>query len=162
MAKLEIRTVSVYPFRLTAQGPEYLTLHRVKSDHDYGNVWMAVHGRVDEGETVVQAAVRELEEEVGCAPIGFWSLDFIEHFYVPSIDAVEIVPCFAAQLEGQVTLNAEHDEYRWQNYHEILKLLIWRSQREAIQILHEEITLPLFERRPINPYLAIRVRRRNE
>jgi dATP pyrophosphohydrolase len=162
MAKIEIRTISVYPFRLSAQGPEYLTLHRHAGDRDFGNVWMAVHGRIKRGETATEAAVRETKEETGLAPIGFWSLDFVEHFYVPSIDAVEIVPCFAAQLEGNVTLNGEHDEHRWQKYDEIEKFLIWRGQREAIQILHEEIATPLFERRPINPYLAIRVRRRNE
>ncbi len=155
MAKSEVRTVSVYPFRLTSQGPEYLTLHRRAGDPDYGGIWMAVHGKIEAGETAAQAALREVKEEAGLAPIGFWSLDFIEHFYVEREDAVELVPCFAAQLAGKVMLNAEHDEYRWLKFDEILKVLIWRSQREAIHILHEEIALPLFESRPINPYLAI-------
>lgn len=155
MAKTEVRTISVYPFRLTSEGPEYLTLHRRPSDRDFGNVWMAVHGRIEPGETAVQAAIRETREEAGLTPTRFWSLDFIEHFYVPSIDAVEIVPCFAAQLEGQVLLNAEHDEFRWLHYDAIIRMLIWRGQREAIQILREEIALPLFEGRPFNPFLAI-------
>lgn len=155
MAKSEVRTVSVYPFRLTSQGPEYLALHRPVGDPDYGGIWMAVHGKIEAGETAAQAAMREVKEEAGLIPISFWSLDFIEHFYVEREDAVELVPCFAAQLEGEVMLNSEHDEYRWQKYDEILQLLIWRSQREAIHILHEEIALPLFKRRPINPYLLI-------
>ena len=155
MAKTEVRTISVYPFRLTAQGPEYLALHRRAEDADFGDVWMAVHGRIETGESAAQAAVRELKEETGVTPTGFWLLDFIEHFYVPSIDAVELVPCFAAQLEARVNLNSEHDEYRWMKRDDILKVLIWRGQREAIHILHEEIALPLFEGRPINRFLTI-------
>ncbi|OGF53098.1 MAG: hypothetical protein A2Z21_05710 [Candidatus Fraserbacteria bacterium RBG_16_55_9] len=155
MAKSEVRTVSVYPFRLTTRGPEYLALHRRAGDPDFGDVWMAVHGRIEAGETAAQAGLREVREETGLTPASFWSLDFIEHFYVLSGDAVELVPCFAAELDEKVILNAEHDDYRWLPLDKMLKLLIWRGQRESVQTLHEEIAQPLFEGRPINPFLVL-------
>lgn len=154
MARIEVRTVSVYAFQLAVQGPKYLALHR-REGLDLGGSWQAIHGRINPDETAVQAAWREIQEEVALSPSGFWSLDFIERFYVPEIDTIELVPCFAAQLEGEVKLGPEHDEYRWMDLDEILKAFLWPGQREAIRILHEEISLPLFERRPINPFLAI-------
>ncbi len=154
MPKIEVRTVSVYAFRLAKEGPEYLALHR-RQGLDLGDTWQAVHGRIDPAETAVQAAWREVGEETGLTPIGFWSLDFIEQFYVAEIDTVELVPCFAAQLKGPIALGAEHDDYRWMKLEEILRAFVWPGQREALRTLHFEIALPLFEGRPINPFLEI-------
>lgn len=149
--------VSVYCFRLGEQGPEYLALHRREGLDRLGKTWQAVHGGIAPGETAVQAAWREVREETGLSPIGFWELDYVEAHYSPYQDLVRLIPCFAAQFpEGlRIELGPEHDEYRWTSLEEVLEMMLWRSQREAFRITHEEIALPLFEGGKINPLLAI-------
>jgi len=157
MPKIVSPLVSVYCFRLGDQGPEYLALHRREGLDRLGGTWQAVHGGIAQDETAVGAAWREVREETGLSPIGFWELDYVETHYTPQQDVVRLVPCFAAQFSKDVTirLGSEHDDFRWVPLDEALKLMLWRSQREAFRILHQEIALPLFEGEVINPLLAV-------
>lgn len=149
--------MSVYCFRLSPQGPEYLLLRRREGIDRLGGTWQAVHGGIKPDETALKAARREVREETGITPISFWELDYVEAHYSPEQDAIRLVPCFAAQLPGdaQIELGPEHSEHRWVTLDEALQLLIWRSQREAFRILHETIALPLFKGQEVNPLLKI-------
>lgn len=157
MPKLVSPLVSVYGFRLTAGGPEYLVLHRRDGLDQLGGTWQAVHGGIEPGETAVKAGWREVQEETGVVPDGFWELDYIETHYVPHQDAIRLAPCFAARFpeEARIELGPEHDNYDWLPLDEVLNRLLWRSQREAIQTLHETIALPTFRGETVNPLLAI-------
>lgn len=149
--------VSAYCFRLEEDGPQYLALHRREGIDRLGGTWQAVHGGIEEGETAAQAAWREVQEETGAKPMRFWELDYVETFYAPHLDALRLVPCFAAQLAQNVPVapGAEHDAHEWLRRPAILERFLWRSQREAVQVLHREIALPLHEGRPVNPLLAL-------
>ncbi len=149
-------TVSVYPFRQAQAGPEYLALRRADVDHLSGT-WQLVHGGVDEGETAVEAAWREVTEEIGLTPVRFWGLDHVETHYLPPKDAIRMVPCFVAELppDAEPTLGPEHDKYAWLRIDDLLGRLIWRSQQEAARVAHETIVRPLMEDRPINPLLEL-------
>jgi dATP pyrophosphohydrolase len=116
-----------------------------------------VHGGVEPGETAVRAAWREVREETGVTPLGFWELDYVECHYVPQQDAVRLVPCFAARFpeDARIRLGPEHDDHRWLPLEAALKLLLWRSQREALRILHETIARPLSQGKAVSPLLAI-------
>jgi len=149
--------VSVYCFRLGERGPEYLLLHRREGIDRLGGSWQAIHGGIEPGETAAKAAWREVQEETGLTPIGFWELDYVEAHYSPQQDVLRLVPCFGAQFpkDAEIELGAEHDLYRWASLDEALKALLWRSQREAFQLLHETIARPLFDGREPNPLLKI-------
>lgn len=155
MPHVEIRTVSVYVFRLAESGPEYLALHRKEGIDRLGGTWQAVHGGINEGEMAVEAAVREVKEETGLSPIGFWELDLLETFFIHQQDAVELVPAFAAQVNGEVVLGSEHDEFNWMSLEEIKNAFVWRNQRVAIQELHDSIANPLQMGESINPCLEV-------
>jgi dATP pyrophosphohydrolase len=157
MPKIVSPLVSAYCFRLVTQGPEYLALHRREGIDRLGGSWQSVHGGIERGETAVQAAWREIREETGVTPLGFWELDYVEAHYIPEQDAIRLIPCFAARFPKDValTLGPEHDDHRWLPIGELLDLMRWRSQREAFQVLHETIALPLFEGRPLNSLLVI-------
>lgn len=157
MVRILTPTVSVYPFRLTGEGPEYLVLHRREGLDHLGGMWQAVHGGIDDHETAVRAAWREVREEIGVAPQGFWQLDYVETHYLPGRDALRLVPCFAAQLpeDAPLTLGPEHEDHRWLPLDEVMSALMWHSQRQALRTLHETIALPLSEGRPVNPLFEI-------
>jgi len=157
MPRIVSPLVSVYGFRLGHKGPEYLALHRREGLDRLGGTWQAIHGGIEPGETAIQAAWRETHEETGLAPIGFWELDYLEAHYSPHQDLVRLIPCFGAQFpeDAQIKLGPEHDDARWLPLDGVLERMLWRSQREAFRLLHQEIALPLFEGRPVNPLLSI-------
>lgn len=156
MPEIITPTVSVYPFRRCEQGPEYLALRRADVDHLSGT-WQLVHGGIDEGETAVDAAWREIQEETGLTPERFWGLDHVESHYLPHKDAIRLVPCFVAELphSAEPTLGPEHDQHAWLEIDALIERLIWRSQQEAARVAHETIVEPLMLDRAINPLLAI-------
>ena len=151
----DIRTVSVYAFKLTDEGPRYLALLRAPNIDRLSGTWQAVHGSVERGESALQAAVRELKEEAGVQPIRFWQLDFVETFYVPNTDCIELVPCFGALVEDPVTICNEHERHQWMTLEEIQSAFVWRNQRIAVQQLHDGIAIPLVNNQPLNPCTEI-------
>jgi len=156
MPEIITPTVSVYPFRRSEQGPAYLALRRADVDHLSGT-WQAVHGGIEDGETAVQAAWREVQEEIGLTPLRFWQLDHVETHYLPHKDAIRMVPCFVAELphSAEPTLGPEHDQHAWLDIDALIERLIWRSQQQAVHVAHDTIVQPLIDERPINPLLEL-------
>ena len=155
MESPSIRTVSVYAFNITPEGPRYLALHRKVGIDRLGDTWQGVHGGIEKGETAVQAAIRELSEEAGAKAKRFWQIDFVESFYLPNENKIEFVPCFGALIDEDIELCAEHDAYKWLTLEEIKSAFIWRNQRVAIQQLHDGIAMPLINSSPLNPCTEI-------
>ncbi len=116
-------------------------------------VWSYIAGHVQEGETGVQAARRELREETGLAPEALYATGFCERFYAAYADLVEIVPAFVARVadDAAVRLNAEHSAYRWVDLDEAARTLPFGSQRDLLMHVRREFV----DRQP-SPHLRIR------
>lgn len=105
----------------------YLFLLRNKSRH--AGSWGIAGGKIDAGETVIHALVREIQEEIGvdytkrkCIPLETFTADnrkFVYYTFLISIDE-EFIP----------TLNAEHRGYCWVELDDHPRPLhpgLWRS-----------------------------------
>jgi len=69
-----IRVVDVYPYRLVDESkPEFLLLRR-SCGRIYAGEWRVIGGKIEAGESSWKAALRELSEETGLAPVRFWSI----------------------------------------------------------------------------------------
>lgn len=79
------------------------------------NVWSAVSGGVEQGETMHAAALRELREETQLTPTEFYHGDHVKRYYLPVTDELFHAPTFAAivDTDAPVVLNDEHTDYRW-------------------------------------------------
>jgi dATP pyrophosphohydrolase len=149
MPDIRSDAIAVYVYRRTSAGIEFLQIHRSDSTGEYQRSWQTVYGGVEKlpsgkNETAVQAALRELREETGLAPIRMWQVEYLESFYFMPHDYVLVMPVFAVEVgvEAAIALNAEHDAHRWVLESQIDAAFMWRTQREALRYLLEALHNP--------------------
>lgn len=135
------RLIDVYVYRMNSGVPEFLLLLRSKKKI-YANQWRMVGGKVKEGESYWQGALREFLEELGAKPSEFWAIPSVNSFYEASTDQIHQIPAFAALFpeETSVILNEEHTEYRWVRVDEIEPMLAWPEQKRLIRLTNDLLT----------------------
>ena len=148
MARLPLQ-VLVLPFRRRSDGRIEFAIFRRR---DFAQAcWQGVAGGVEQGESLEQAARRELMEEAGIPP----GATLVPLDAVASVPASEFADreawgpgvyvvtehAFGARVEDAqtITLSREHTEYRWALYEEAAQLLRWDSNRTALWELNERL-----------------------
>lgn len=141
MAEVVSRMVEVCIFMFEGDQPRYLLLKRHSAETLYPELWQFVTGSIEEGETALQAATRELFEETGFRPSTFWVLPFVNSFYSADHDRVHLNPVFAVQVNPGLhpTLSDEHSDAVWLPFAKAMQKLVWPGQRQALAMVHEEI-----------------------
>jgi dATP pyrophosphohydrolase len=132
--------VIVFPFRLTAAGPEYAIFRRADD-----GCWQGVSGGVEEGEDLVTAARRETAEEAGLAggsPVykldmvgGVARTDFAASRHWPGGLYIVALHYFAMDVTAEpapVVLSREHSEFRWAPYREASATLSYDDDKTAL------------------------------
>ncbi len=96
-----------------------------------------IGGKVKEGETRWQAALRELQEETGLEPEQFWSVPSLNQFYEVASDQIHHIPAFAAELPADVSpqLDDEHIDFRWITAGEIDEYIHWPEQQRLMKLI---------------------------
>jgi len=132
--------VACWIFRLDAAGrPEILLLRRA-SGRIYAGLWQCVTGRLEAGERIDDAALREVAEEtaLGATDIeAFYGLDLVNWFHEPSLDALLSEAVFAAHIRpaAAISLSHEHDDARWVTPEEARALVTWPAYVRAIEMV---------------------------
>ena len=139
MADILVRVVDAYVYRKTENGLKFLILKRA-STKLYEHLWQGVAGKIEAGETAPQAAIRELDEETGLKPKHMFIADHISRFYETYGDRINLVPVFGIEVDSdEVTLSEEHCDYKWVTLDEALEHLVWRGQKQGIQVINEMV-----------------------
>lgn len=106
--------------------PEYLMVHRPRYDD-----WSLPKGKLDKGESFLEGALREVEEETGFSgkkprPVG--SVGYLTKAGNPKV----VRWWLAESKKGKFTPNREVDEIKWVTLKKGLKKLDYRNDREVL------------------------------
>lgn len=118
--------------------PKLLLMKHVK-----GDFWCHVAGKLEIGETAGQAILREIQEETAIQVQQLFSADYLEKFYEPSLNVIELIPAFVGFCnENQaVLLNHEHRQYQWCSLSEAKALVIFSNQKKLYDFVWENFVL---------------------
>ncbi|MGH7178320.1 MAG: NUDIX domain-containing protein [Tepidisphaeraceae bacterium] len=150
--------VTVFVARADASGAshEFLQLRRDEQD-SMGGTWQFIRGAVETGESYVQAALREIQEECGLTPAEFYRVGSVESFYTSVDDTLwhSVVFCALVARDACVRLNHEHSEFRWTHRNEIKRASIWASERRILK----DVLCEILDSGPAKTYLRIDLQR---
>lgn len=139
--------ILVFPFHRDDSGKlRFAIFHR--SDRD---LWQAVSGGGEAGETVLQSAVRETNEETGtaCAPETFIPLqskamipahEFPEGDWGTDITEIPEYSFGVEFLSDRITLSDEHTQFLWLEIEKARTQLYWPSNVRALDELYQKLT----------------------
>lgn len=115
-----------------------LLMKRVK-----GNFWCHVAGKIEADETGYQAITREILEETSVNVVDLYSADYLEQFYEPSLNVIEMIPAFVGfcQDNQPIQLNHEHTEYRWCNLSEAKSLAEFSNQKKLYDFVWDNFVI---------------------
>jgi lipoyl(octanoyl) transferase len=131
---IRVALVDVYVLRGAGPALECLVLRRAAGGRCPGS-WEAVHGHIEADERPAEAAVRELHEETGLAPLRLYNLSRMESFYLHRSDEVALVPVFAAFVSSDavVRLGPEHDRLEWLPPEAARRRFAWPREGRALE-----------------------------
>ena len=128
-------------------GGRVLLLHRKP---ERGNFWQPITGSIEDGETPMQTAEREIVEETGnrAEPeeLGLQQSFMIESQYLEARHPAPIIASeigYAARLDGGVAIhmdNDEHDDFGWFSFAEAYEKIRWTDDREALERLEGSVS----------------------
>ena len=128
--------VACWLYRTAPNGLEVLLIRRAPG-RLYPGLWQCVTGRLEAGERITTAALREVEEETGLRPNDLeivFETDLVNFFHEATVDAVMSEAVFAARVRpaATVTLSDEHDGQQWLSPGDALAVVTWPAYERAI------------------------------
>lgn len=139
MNQIKVRVVDCYIYRRTDDGILFLLMKR-NLNKIYEHLWQGVAGKIEEGETSSEAAIRELKEETGLSPVNMFVADHVSKFYEVHGDRINLVPVFGIEVDSEIiNISEEHISYKWVDINEALNTLVWNGQKKGIQTVHDMV-----------------------
>ena len=132
-----VRVIDAYVYRYAKTKLKFLTLKRSKTKI-YEHLWQGVAGKIEDGETASQAAIRELKEETGFNPHKMFVADHVSSFYESHFDRINLVPVFGIEVCNEnVILSEEHCAYEWLEFEKAYSRLTWNGQKKGLKVIYE-------------------------
>lgn len=115
--------------------------------HQHGGHWGFAKGRAEAGETDLDAARREIQEETGIRDLE-WAAGIAVTSRYPIVrdgrSLLKTVTYFAASVRGEpVALSREHTDARWLTLGDALRLLTHADSRRVLAAVDEALGRPM-------------------
>ena len=125
-------------FRRISDNVQYLLIKRTEK---LGNFWQFVTGGNEGKETLIETLKRELKEELSITENQIKSIIENVHYFEWLTKSNELIKeyCFGVEInsDADIKLSEEHDEFKWCNIEEAIRLLKWDGNRTAVFKLNE-------------------------
>lgn len=131
---VRVTIIDLVVARFAADGLEVLLLRRAVGARCTG-AWEIVHGRIDDGETPQDAAIRELGEETALASVRLYNVT-LGGFYLHQQGVLSLTVVFCALVAPDAhapVIGVEHDAWRWLPIAQAMNECAWPREREAMQ-----------------------------
>ena len=131
----EQKSAGIVLFRNASNKNEFLLLNYPQGHWDF------VKGKVEEGETLHETALRETKEETGISDIEF--IDGFEqsveyNFRFKNEDIHKTLVFFLAKTsEKKISLSHEHNDFVWLEYDDALKKTTFRNAKNVLSKTNE-------------------------
>lgn len=141
-APIEVGVVDVVVFRPVARGWVVLALERARDTRCPG-AWEMVHGKVEPGERLPDAARRELFEETGLKPERMISVT-MHQFYLVQQGQVANAAVFAAVVatDASVVLGEEHVRHAWLTPSQARRRYAWPHEARVLEDARKLLSQP--------------------
>jgi 8-oxo-dGTP pyrophosphatase MutT (NUDIX family) len=146
---MRTQQVECFVFRQNKGEFEYLLLKRIPVK---GSFWQPPCGGVEQGEDLLSAAYREIEEETSIKRKDILKVISDVHTFVVDkhyLTGESITPIteyvFGFKVSNSTLVSIEeniypeHEEYRWVSLEEALGLLKWDNNKEGLQALYKKL-----------------------
>jgi 8-oxo-dGTP pyrophosphatase MutT (NUDIX family) len=128
--------VEAIVFRRNGSKLEFLLLKRRK---EFGGFWQPLTGGNEDEESLIETLKRELREETGIEEIKR-IIENVHYFeWIDNSNNLIKEYCFGVEVSPscEVKLSKEHDDFKWCDFEEAMKLLKWDGNKVAIFRLNE-------------------------
>lgn len=124
-----------------ANTPLWLALRNNPHPEHGGDRWFVVTGSVESGETLSEAAKREVLEETGLKTEKLVKLNKVRHSYIsnnrPGI-VFDEQGYLAVVDSRKVQLNIEHVDYAWLSLDNLINIIWWEGDKTELRKVLEE------------------------
>jgi 8-oxo-dGTP pyrophosphatase MutT (NUDIX family)/NTP pyrophosphatase (non-canonical NTP hydrolase) len=124
---------------LLNQQDQILMAKRAPFKTHAANVWENISGAVEAGESPLDTLKREIKEELGA--INYQIIEPYNTFKTRLDNGREIIGIsyLCRYLDGEITLNPEHTEYKWVNLDEAIGLTVTPGLKQELALLKQKI-----------------------
>jgi 8-oxo-dGTP pyrophosphatase MutT (NUDIX family) len=136
--------VMVFIARPKASGYEWLARRNAPHPEHGGDRWYVVTGNVETGETELQAATREVQEETGITSVQHIAkLPIVNKYYSdahPNIEFAEQAYLLVTTQHSPVVLNEESTESQWLSLSDFINTIWWPKDKSELKTILESAT----------------------
>lgn len=141
MPKIVSNTIQLHIAAKSGNDYKFLVLQRSENVLIYPGLWQVVTGTIEDGETALQTAEREIIEETQLKPSRMYTIPYIASFFDTDKDQIHLSPVFGAvvDISETIILSNEHQEYLWLEYNDCIAKLELPSHKEGTRIFKKYI-----------------------
>lgn len=116
----------------------YLMLHRIKKKNDENkDKWIGLGGKIEDGESPHECALREIKEESGLTVKNLKYRGLVT--FVSDEYGTEFMHLFTAdEFEGTLNDSCDEGVLRWVNKSQVTDLPIWEGDKIFLELLNNE------------------------